>query len=121
MDEKQQPFTTIDEYIASFPEAVQERLNALRQLIREEATDAHETISYGMPTFRLNGNLVYFGAYKQHVAVYPATDDMDAAIEGLAAYRTGKGTFQFPHDQPLPLPLIRRIVAFRVQEQARGK
>ena len=110
-------FSTIDEYIDSCPETVRSVLQTLRQAIKEVAPDAQETIKYGMPTFTFHGNLVYFGAWKKHIGFYPITGAMEAAIEELAAYKTsGKGTIQFPLDQPLPLPLIRAIVRFRVQE-----
>jgi uncharacterized protein YdhG (YjbR/CyaY superfamily) len=110
-------FKTIDEYINSYPPDVQSILQTLRQTIREEAPDAQETIKYGMPTFTFHGNLVYFGAWKHHIGLYPITGSMEAAIDELSAYKTsGKGTIQFPINQPLPLPLIRTIVQFRVKE-----
>jgi uncharacterized protein YdhG (YjbR/CyaY superfamily) len=110
-------FKTIDEYINAFPEDVRPVLQTLRQTIREEAPDARETIKYGMPTFTLNGNLVYFGAWKKHIGLYPVSTAMEASIEELSTYKTsGKGTIQFPINQPLPLPLIRKIVQFRVKE-----
>lgn len=113
--------TTIDDYIASFPKAVQVRLEAIRQVIRDEAPGAEETIKYHMPTYVLHGNLVYFAAWKEHIALYPITADMEATIIELGGYKTsGKGTVQFPHDQPLPLDLVRRIVAMRVAENRTG-
>ncbi|MBX3085915.1 MAG: DUF1801 domain-containing protein [Anaerolineae bacterium] len=108
---------TIDEYISSYPENVQRILQTLRQTIKEVAPDAQETIKYGMPTFVLHGNLVYFGAWKKHIGLYPITGEMEAAFEELAQYSTsGKGTVQFPLNEPLPLPLIRKIVEMRVRE-----
>jgi uncharacterized protein YdhG (YjbR/CyaY superfamily) len=122
MDESKSQFATIDEYIAAFPEAVQEKLRALRQVIKGEAPDAQEAISYGMPTFKLNGNLVHFAAFKTHIGLYPATGSMDdSEVEGLSAYRSGKGTFQFPIDEPLPLPMIRHMVAIRAQQNRAKK
>ena len=110
-------FNTIDEYINSFPQAVRDELQVLRQAIKEAAPDAGEAIKYGMPTFTLHGNLVYFAAWKRHIGLYPITSAMEASIKELANYTTsGKGTIQFPLDQPLPLPLIRQIVALRVKE-----
>ena len=110
-------FNTIDEYIASFPPETQAVLQTLRRTIMEEAPQAQETIKYGMPTFVFHGNLVYFGAWKHHIGFYPITRAMEESIEELAAYNTsGKGTIQFPFSQPLPLPLIRTIVQFRVKE-----
>ena len=110
-------FTTIDDYIASYPPDVQAVLQTLRKTILEEAPQAQETIKYGMPTFVFHGNLVYFGAWKHHIGFYPITGSMEASIKELADYKTsGKGTIQFPLSQPLPLPLIRTIVQFRVKE-----
>ena len=110
-------FTTVDQYILSFPPAVQERLHQLRQTIKDVAPDAEEAIKYQMPTFVLYGNLVYFAAWKRHISLYPITAEMEASVQELAEYTTsGKGTVQFPYDRPLPLSLIRTIVAYRVRE-----
>jgi uncharacterized protein YdhG (YjbR/CyaY superfamily) len=115
-------FTTIDEYIQSFPPTVQERLHQLRQTIKDVAPDAEEAIKYQMPTFVLHGNLVYFAAWKRHISLYPITAEMEASLQELADYTTsGKGTIQFPYDQPLPLALIRMIVAYRVRENRANK
>jgi uncharacterized protein YdhG (YjbR/CyaY superfamily) len=107
---------TIDEYIAGFPAEVQRLLQALRRTIGDAAPGAEETIRYGIPTFRLKGNLVHFGAYQGHIGFYPAPRGIERFQDELAAYQGGKGTVQFPLDQPLPLDLIRRIVQFRVQD-----
>src|SRR5688572_9056458 len=110
-------FKTIDEYINSLPDAVKPIVQALRETIKAEAPEAVETISYNMPTFKLNGTyLVYFAAWKNHIALYPTSPALEVAIPELSTYVTGKGTIHFPLSQPLPLPLIRKIVAFRVQE-----
>jgi uncharacterized protein YdhG (YjbR/CyaY superfamily) len=110
-------FTTIDGYIASFSADVQVKLQLIRQTIQEVATGATEAIKYQMPTFVLYGNLVYFAAWKKHISLYPITSAMEEALPELAQYKTsGKGTVQFPLQQPLPLALIREIVAFRVRE-----
>lgn len=108
--------TTIDEYIAGFPQDVQELLQQVRKTIREAAPEAEETIKYQMPTFMLNGNLVYFAAFKKHIGFYPIPSGIDAFKDELARYEQGKGSVRFPLDQPLPLDLIRRIVKWRVQE-----
>ena len=108
---------TIDAYIEDCPEAVRPTLHLLRQTIKEAAPESVETISYKMPTFKLDGQpLVYFGAWKKHIALYPVTDDLEAAIPELARFKTGKGTVQLPLDQPLPISLIREIVACRLKE-----
>lgn len=107
---------TIDEYIAAFPDDVQQILQQIRQTIREAAPDAQEAISYQMPTFKLYGNLVHFAAYKKHVGFYPAPSGIEAFKDELAPYASSKGAVQFPLDQPIPNDLISRIVAFRAQE-----
>lgn len=122
MSTSKNQFKTIDEYIESFPQAVRERLQELRRTIKEVAPTAEEAIKYQMPTFVLHGNLVYFAAWKKHISLYPITAEMEASLEELTQYKTsGKGTIQFQLDQPLPLPLIRKIVAFRVQENLANK
>lgn len=107
---------TIDEYIAAFPEDVQKRLERIRSAIRKAAPNAEEAISYQIPTFRLHGNLIHFAAYAKHIGLYPAPRTSDEFKEELAGYAGGKGTVQFPHNRPLPLDLIRRIVRHRVQQ-----
>ncbi len=107
---------SIDEYIAAFPPAIQEILQRIRQVIREEAPQAQETIRYQMPTFRLNGNLVHFAAFQHHIGFYPTPTGIAEFERDLAAYKGGKGSVQFPLDQPIPYDLIRRIVRFRVAE-----
>ena len=108
---------TIDEYIAGFPNDVQDILEKIRMTIRKAAPDAEETISYKMPTCNLNGHdLVYFAAYKKHIGFYPAPIGNPEFKEELAPYQAGKGTLQFPMGKPIPFGLIRKIVKFRVKE-----
>lgn len=110
-------YMDVDDYIASCPPALQHRLTELRQVIRDEAPEADEAIRYHMPTYIFHGALVYFAAWKKHIAMYPITAEMEATLPGLERHATsGKGTIQFPHDHPLPLDLVRRIVAMRVRE-----
>jgi uncharacterized protein YdhG (YjbR/CyaY superfamily) len=114
----------IDEYIAGFPADIQEILERIRQVVREEAPQAEETISYHMPTFRLHGNLVHFAAFTNHIGFYPVPTGIEAFKDELSAYKQGKGSVQFPLDQPIPYDLIRRVVQFRVREnleKAEGK
>ncbi len=107
----------IDEYITAFPEETGRLLNQIRSAIQKAAPQAEETISYAIPTFKLNGRpLIYFAGYKNHVAVYPVPRGNEAFAEELAAYKGGKGTARFPLDKPLPLQLISRIVQFRMEE-----
>ena len=113
--------TTIDEYIAEFPPETQAKLEELRALIRSIAPEATETISYAIPTFDLNGkHLVHFAGYAKHIGLYPTPSGMVQFADELTPYRAGKGTAQFPLDEPLPTDLIRRIVEFRVGESARS-
>lgn len=107
---------TIDEYIAGFPEDIREILEKVRETIRQAAPDATEKISYQMPTFYLNGNLVHFAAFKKHIGLYPAPSGVEAFQKELAPYVKAKGSIQFPLDKPVPYDLIARITAFRVQE-----
>lgn len=116
MDQKDAGFSTIDEYIAQFPQDIQRILQELRVTIRAAAPDASEKISYQMPTFFLNGNLVHFAVQKKHIGFYPAPSGIAAFQQELTAYKSSKGAVQFPIDQPLPLDLVRRIVEFRVAE-----
>ena len=106
----------IDEYIASFPEDVQVILDKIRLTVREAAPEAQEAIKYRMPAFILKGNLVYFAAFKNHIGFYPIPTGIEAFKEELSVYKQGKGSVQFPLDQPIPYDLIRRIVKFRVEE-----
>lgn len=116
MDARKKQFTTIDEYIATFPADVQVTLQKLRETIQQAAPDAEEAISYGMPTFKLHGNLVYFAAFKNHFGFYPTPSPIETFADELSPYKVSKGAIQFPKDQPLPLDLVRRIVEFRVQQ-----
>ncbi|MFT3794307.1 iron chaperone [Flavobacterium sp.] len=106
----------IDAYIAFFPEATQKILQQVRQTIQKAAPGAKEKISYAMPAFELNGNLVYFAAYDKHIGFYALPSGNAAFQKELSRYKMGKGSIQFPIDQPMPLALIAKIVAFRVQE-----
>jgi uncharacterized protein YdhG (YjbR/CyaY superfamily) len=116
MAEPQKKYKTIDEYIADFPEDVQVILEDMRQTISAAAPDAEEAISYQIPTFKLNGNLVHFAGYKKHIGFYPAPSGIEAFAEELAAYEGAKGSVKFPLDKPIPYDLVQRIVEFRVNE-----
>jgi uncharacterized protein YdhG (YjbR/CyaY superfamily) len=108
--------TNIDTYIAHFPTAIQARLEQLRATIRKAAPDAEEAISYGIPTFKLHGNLVHFAAYKNHIGFYPTSQGIEQFKKELSKYKGAKGSVQFPHDEPLPLALVTRIVKFRATQ-----
>ena len=106
----------IDEYISNFPPETQLVLEEIRALIRASAPDATEKISYAIPTFYLNGNLVHFAGFSKHIGFYPGDSGIAAFADELKPYKGGKGSVQFPLGQPLPADLIRRIVEFRVAE-----
>ena len=111
----------IDSFIADFPSEVQTVLQELRALIHREAPGCTETISYGIPTFVLNGNLVHFSAYKSHIGFYPGSSGIAQFTDRLQQYKLSKGTVQFPLGQPLPYDLIAEIVRFRVGENLAKK
>lgn len=108
---------TIDEYISGFPPDVQEVLEKIRRTIKEAAPDAEETIKYKMPTFTLEGNLVYFAGFKKHIGFYPPTSTGSARFKKeIAPYEGPKRSLKFPLDKPIPYGLIGRIVKVRVKE-----
>ena len=111
-------YTSIDQYIRSFPAPTRKILIELRAVIRKAAPQASEKISYGIPTLAQNGNLVHFAAYPNHIGLYGAPRAPRAFDRKLKKYRTGKGTLRFPIDQPIPLELVRQIVELRVKENA---
>ncbi|HAQ18786.1 MAG TPA: hypothetical protein DCR40_06050 [Prolixibacteraceae bacterium] len=108
---------TIDEYIAGFPDEIQRILNQVRSTIRQAAPEAEESISYGMPAYQLNGRpLVYFAGFKNHIGFYATPTGHSEFAKELSKYKQGKGSVQFPIDQPMPLELIAQIVEFRAFE-----
>ena len=117
MNSSRRRFETIDEYIAAFPPDVQSILEAMRNTIRESAPEAQEAMAYGIPTFRLNGNLVHFAAFKHHIGFYPGGPSAIEAFKNeLTQFKQSKGTIQFPIDNPIPFELVKKIVKFRVKE-----
>jgi uncharacterized protein YdhG (YjbR/CyaY superfamily) len=114
VDKQAVSIQTIDDYIRSFPPEVQKRLKAIRQLVAKLAPDAQEQISYQMPTFYLNGNLVHFAAFENHIGFYPTPHGIEAFQKELSKYKNGKGSVQFPLDEPLPMKLIERMVKYRI-------
>jgi len=109
-------FSSIDEYIATFPKEIQMKLEVVRATIKAAAPEAVEKISYQMPTFFLYGNLVHFAAFKNHIGLYPAPSGIEAFKHELSQYEGSKGAVRFPLDRPLPLELISKIVKYRVAE-----
>jgi uncharacterized protein YdhG (YjbR/CyaY superfamily) len=106
----------IDEYIAGFPKEIQELLEDMRTTIKKAAPAAEEAVKYAMPTFVLNGNLVHFAAFKNHIGFYPAAAGIEAFKKELSSYETSKGAIRFPLGKPLPLTLISKIVKFRLKQ-----
>ena len=112
------PYTTIDEYISTFPADIQAILEKMRQSIQKAAPDAVETISYGIPTFNLNGkHLVFFAGWKQHISLYPLPAGDEAFQQEIAHYKRAKGSIQFPLDKPLPYELVEQIVILLMKEK----
>lgn len=106
----------IESYIASFPPATQKLLKQLRSAIRKAAPEAEEYIGYQMPAYKLNGPLVYFAGYAHHIGFYPGASGIENFRKEIADYKNAKGSVQFPLDEPLPLDLVKQIIAFRIQE-----
>jgi len=111
-------FNNTDEYIAMFPENVQEILQTLRAAIKKTAPAAEEVISYKMPAFRLNGMLVWFAANKEHIGFYPTPSPIKVFKKELAGYKTSKGAIRFPLGKTIPLTLVKDIVRYRVKENS---
>lgn len=117
MTTSKKQFSTIDEYIETFPNDVQSILEKMRQAIKKAAPEALEAINYQMPTFKLNGkNLVHFAAFKNHIGFYPIPSGIEAFKKELSSYKQGKGSVQFPIDKPIPYDLVEKIVKYRVKE-----
>ena len=111
----------IDDYIKKYPKDIQKTLNDFRKIIRKLAPTSEESISYGIPTFDLNGkHLVHFAAFKNHIGFFPTSSPIPVFKKELAGYKTSKGTIQFPLDQPIPFDLVKKIVEFRVKEVSGG-
>lgn len=118
MEKNERRYDTVEMYIAGFPPDVQDILQKIRAIIKEEAPAAAERIAYGMPTYTLEKNLIHFSAYGRHIGVYPTPTGIDAFKDELAAYKNAKGSVQFSLSEPIPYDLIRRITRYRVAEQA---
>lgn len=112
---------TIEEYIEQYDGPVKEKLEHLYALIKKEVPQATERISWRMPTFYLNGNLIHFAAFKKHIGLYPGADGVSEFLPKLKGYKTSKGAIQFPLDKPMPDELILDIVRFRVKQNSEKK
>lgn len=111
----------IDDYIERFPKEVQRRLEKMRLAIKKAAPSAKETIGYGIPLFTLEGDLVWFAGFKNHIGFYPRASAITAFKKELSGYKGAKGSVQFPFDEALPLALVSRMVKFRVKENLSKK
>ena len=109
-------YKTVDEYIAAFPASTKTILKEIRKTIKQAAPQAEELISYNMPSFTLQGRLVYYAGYKNHIGFYPISSAIKAFQKELSGYKTSKGTIQFSLDRPIPIGLITKIVKFRMKE-----
>jgi uncharacterized protein YdhG (YjbR/CyaY superfamily) len=118
MNKNERTCDTVEQYITGFPPDVQEILQKIRTIIKEEAPSATERIAYGMPTYTMEKNLIHFAGYARHIGLYPTPTGIDAFRDELAAYKNAKGSVQFPLSEPIPYDLIRRIARYRVAEQA---
>ena len=112
----------VNKYIGGFPAVTQVLLEKMRSTIKKAAPDAEETIGYGIPTFKLNGNLVHYAGYDHHIGFYPGAGGIANFQEEISKYKNAKGSVQFPIDKPLPLALVTKITKFRVkQNEAKGR
>jgi len=111
-------FKTVDEYIKAMPKEVRQRLIVIRKIIKKIAPKATEVISYNIPAYKLNGILIYFAGYENHISLYPYRSSMNFTKEELAKHKKGRGTIQFQNNEKLPILLIKRIVKSRVKEMS---
>jgi|SRR5687768_4494591 len=112
---KAKQLNSIDEYIADFPDDVQKAMEKVRSTIKKAAPRAEEAIKYQIPTFVLNGNLIHFAGYKNHIGLYPGSKAIEEFEDELSSYKISKGTVQFPLDKPMPVGLINKITKFCVK------
>lgn len=122
MTMKTDKFKTVDEYILSFSKEKQNLLQNIRKAIQKVAPQAEEGISYGMPAYKLAGKpLVYFAAFDKHIGFYATPTGHSAFKKELSIYKQGKGSVQFPLNEPIPFELIKKITAFRLKENTSKK
>ena len=121
MKKKQAQAKTIDDYIADFPDDVQAKMQKVRSTIKKAAPKAEEAIKYGIPTFVLNGNLIHFAGYKNHIGLYPGPGPIEEFEEELSGYPTSKGTIQFPLEKRVPYGLIGKITKSRAKQNLAKK
>ena len=115
-------FNNVEEYIEMFPEELRERLNILRNIIKKNAPNAEEGISYGMPAYKLNKKpLVYFACYPKHIGFYATPTGHEKFKKELSSYKQGKGSVQFPHEKPIPFELVEKMIKFRMKENGKKR
>lgn len=112
---------TVDEYLSALPKASKDKIEVLRRTIRQAAPEAEEVISYNIPSFKWNGMLVWYAAFKKHIGFYPKSSAISAFKHKLTPYKTSKGAIQFPIEEPIPEELVKEIVRFRVRENEKAK
>ncbi len=116
------PVKTVDDYLESFSPDVRAVLGSLREAVRRTLPDAEETISYGIPAYRVDGaDLVYFAGWKHHTSLYPIPDVSEAMEKALTPYRAGKGTLRFPLGEPVPIDLVERVVQLLARQRRAGQ
>ena len=114
-------FTTVDEYIASFPQETQKALEHVRTIINSIAPEARENISYQIAAFEVNGkNFIGLAGWKKHISIYPIPSGTDAFNTEIAKYAAGKGTVKFPLDEPLPLKLIEKAIKYKLADHLKN-
>jgi len=118
MEATSKKFKSVDEYISSFPKDVRTLLEEMRTTVTQAAPKAQEVISYNMPAIKQHGVLVYYAAGKSHIGFYPTASPMQEFKDQMTKYKTSKGAIQFPMDQPIPIALVKKIVRFRMKENA---
>ena len=111
--------SAVDEYIATFPEGVRMRLETLRAHVIKHATGAVEGIGYGIPTYKLGKNIFHFAAHTHHIGLYPGPEALQAHLAELSSFKTTKGSIHIPHDEPLPLALVKRLIEFNLRTLAK--
>jgi uncharacterized protein YdhG (YjbR/CyaY superfamily) len=113
--------SSVDEYIASFPPGVQDKLRSVRDAVRRGAPGTEEAISYGIPTLKLAGRyVIYFAGWKDHISVYPIPELDDALAAEVSPYQSGKGTLKFSLAEPIPTDLIERLAARALAQRKAG-
>jgi|SRR5882757_10061169 len=121
METNSRKFTTVEEYLATFPASTKARLQEMRDIIKKAAPGGKEVISYNMPALKQQGVLVYYAGYKGHIGFYPTAAPIVVFKKELSAYKGSKGAVQFPLDEPIPAGLVTKIVKYRVAEDQKKK